>query len=344
MTCTTLIVPQLVPQPMAKPTFYAAVEEFVADTSAILNRARSIGMFRTRTANQVLREAAAQPEPKVLYPNLIVENELTICFADTGIGKSVFAVQIGAHIALTQKVLYVDLELSDKQFEKRYRDEHGCHFDFPDDFLRLDFKPSFTVPENVNYDEFFIDSLLGAISSTGAKVVIIDNMTKLAAGDTDTAKATIPIMEALTRIKLEHGITFLVLEHNKKVDCSRPISLNDLQGSKMKANFADAVFSIGRSQSDSSMRYIKQLKVRSIDCEYDTGNVLKCELQQAGGFLQLREIETVSEYEFLKQPNETERSEQIAQAAELKKMGYSNISIGKQLGVSEACVRKWLKQ
>jgi KaiC/GvpD/RAD55 family RecA-like ATPase len=339
-----MAVPLFVPQSQLKANLDNALEEFSADTRAVLNAAQTYGMFRTRTANQVLRDASAQPEPKELYPHLIVENELTICFADTGIGKSVFAVQIGAHIALTHKVLYVDLELSDKQFEKRYRDEHGCHFAFPEGFLRLDFKPSFAVPENVNYDEFFIESLIGAIASTGAKVVIIDNMTKLAAGDTDTAKATIPIMEALTRIKLEHSITFLVLEHNKKVDCSRPISLNDLQGSKMKANFADAVFSIGRSHSDNSMRYIKQLKVRSVDCEYDTGNVLKCELQHSAGLLHLREIGSVSEYDFLKPPNETERTEQIAQAVELKKFGHSNISIGKQLGVSEACVRKWLKQ
>lgn len=301
------------------------------------------GMFRIRTAIQVLNEAASQPDPKELYPNLIIENEFIICFADTGIGKTVFAVQMGIHIAKTQIVLYIDLELSDKQFEKRYRNSAGKHFRFPDNFYRLDFTPRFEMPANLTYDEYFIQSLTDALNSTGAKVVIIDNMTKLAAGDTDTAKATIPVMEALTRLKFDYGITFLVLEHNKKVDSSRPISLNDLQGSKMKSNFADAVFSIGRSASDKYLRYIKQLKVRSAECVFDTENVMMCELVQDEGFLQLRHIGYGSEYSYLKQPDETERSDRKATATEMRAQGLSNVEIAKKLGVTEGAVRKWFK-
>jgi KaiC/GvpD/RAD55 family RecA-like ATPase len=274
------------------------------------------GMFRVRSARDVLTQAALQDDPIELYSPLIVENELIIVFADTGIGKTVFGVQMGISMAAKQVVLYVDLELSDKQFEKRYKDQQGQHYQFPPNFFRADFTPRFQPPKGLSYEEYFIQSLEQAIEATSARVVIIDNMTKIAAGDTDTAKATIPVMENLNRLKFDSGITFVVLEHNKKVDSTRPISLNDLQGSKMKSNFADAVFSIGRSQTDKNLRYIKQLKVRSAELIYDTENVATYEITSEGGFLHFEPIGFGSEYEFLKLPADNEKTDKLKQLYE----------------------------
>lgn len=203
-------------------------------------------------------------------------------------------------MAATRNVLYVDLELSDKQFEKRFKDKNGQHFRFPDRFFRADFTPQFRSPKGVSYEQYFNESLEQAIEITQAEVVLIDNMTRIAAGDTDTAKATIPIMDNLTRLKLNRSITFVIFEHNKKVDSTRPISLNDLQGSKMKSNFADAVFSIGRSQTDKDLRYIKQLKVRSAELIYDTENVRTYQITTDGGFLHFEPIGYGNEHDFIK--------------------------------------------
>lgn len=137
----------------------------------------------------------------------------------------------------------------------------------------------------MDYEDFFIASLKSRIEETKATVVVIDNMTKIVAGSTDTAKSTIPIMNSLSEMKFDQGLTFLILEHNKKVDEWRPISLNDLQGSKMKSNFADSVFTIGKSATDKNIRYIKQLKVRSSELEYDTDNVLVCRISKDDGYL-----------------------------------------------------------
>src|SRR5690606_5885395 len=94
-------------------------------------------LLEVRTANQVLRDAALQPDPIFLYHPLVTQGELVILFADTGIGKTALSVQMAVHIAKQQyHVLYVDLELSDKQFEKRYRNDGGVHFRFPDTFFR----------------------------------------------------------------------------------------------------------------------------------------------------------------------------------------------------------------
>jgi hypothetical protein len=46
----------------------------------------------------------------------------------------------------------------------------------------------------MEYEAFFIASLKARIQETKASVVVIDNMTKVVAGSTDTAKGAIPIM------------------------------------------------------------------------------------------------------------------------------------------------------
>lgn len=68
------------------------------------------------------------PVPRQLFGSLIFEGEMTIMVADTNVGKSIFAVQISNEIAKEQVVLYLDLELSDKQFERRYSDNFENQF------------------------------------------------------------------------------------------------------------------------------------------------------------------------------------------------------------------------
>src|SRR5690606_9350366 len=300
-------------------------------------------MFEVRTANQVLKDAAAMPDPIELFSPLIIQGELIILFADTGIGKTALIVQVAIHMAKGGwTVLYIDLELSDKQFEKRYRNDEGIHFEFPESFYRASYAALRTLP-NVDYDKFFINSLKSSIDKTQASVIIIDNMTKVVSGDTDSAKNAIPIMNSLSELKSDKGLTFIILEHNKKVDDWRPISLNDLQGSKMKSNFADSVFTIGRSANDKGIRYIKQLKVRSAEMEYDSESVLICELTKEDGFLGFKEIGRGNESDLLKVVTEESRNSKIETVLTLKAQGLSNVAIAKELGVSEGAIRKVTK-
>lgn len=303
-------------------------------------------MFEVRTANQVLSDAASQPDPIELFKTLIIEGEIHILFADTGIGKSTLSVQIGIAIAQSfdRDILYLDLELSDKQFEKRYRNNEGIHFTFPERFHRAAYAPLHHAFANSDYDELFISSLLVSIQRTGATVVIIDNMTRVVAGDTDSAKNAIPIMTSLLKLKAEKKITFIILEHNKKVDNWRPICLNDLQGSKMKSNFADAVFTIGRDANDKNIRYIKQLKVRSAELEYDSDNILICELTKEKGFLGFKEIGYGNELDLLRTDSPEGKNDKVEKAIQLKVEGLSNVAIARELNVSEGAIRKWIKK
>lgn len=302
-----------------------------------------VGLFELQTANDVIKEAATLADPVYLYDILIQEGELIICFADTGLGKTVYCMQAAIHIAKQgRKVLFLDLELSKKQFQKRYTSDDGKPYQMPETLYRVGYSRLERAPKGVDYTTFFFDSLNRIIDQTGAQVVFIDNLTKLAAGDTDTAKATIPILEGLNDLKAERGITIVAIEHNKKVDTSRPIHLNDLQGSKMKSNLVDSVFTIGRSATDKYLRYIKQVKVRDGELRYDIENVAVYQLTK-NDHLHFELIGYGSEFEHLKQPSGKDTAARKEEAQAMREQGISNREIGRRMGVSEGAVRKWFK-
>ena len=78
--------------------------------------AAEIGMLTLKSANQTIEDASKRPDPEQLYLELWYEGEVCCLFADSNLGKSIFAVQMADEIARTRNVLYVDCELSDKQF------------------------------------------------------------------------------------------------------------------------------------------------------------------------------------------------------------------------------------
>ena len=92
----------------------------VAAISAELDRtAGTVGMLRIKTANSTVLDAVTRPDPRDLYHSLWYEGEVCCLFADSNLGKSILAVQMADEIARDQKVLYIDCELSDKQFQLR---------------------------------------------------------------------------------------------------------------------------------------------------------------------------------------------------------------------------------
>ena len=302
------------------------------------------GFFRIRSANKCIDDAKNQSQPRDLYKNLIFEGEITLLFADTGVGKSILSVQIAHKISETDKVLYLDLELSDKQFQKRYSENYQNDFVFSDNFIRIDFKRPFQIPKGANYDDYFIQSIKKAIKKTDAKIVIIDNMTKLISSDTDKASTAKPLMDLLSNLKFEYNLTLLLLEHTRKIDLSRPISLNDLQGSKHKPNFADAVFAIGKSAVEKNIRYIKQLKCRSSEIIYDSDNIAVCEIIKENSFLKLKFISFDTEYNHLKEPSENAKKELIERVKELSNKGMKQREIAAELKIALGTVSNYLKK
>lgn len=302
-------------------------------------------MFQVRGANDRIEDARLLSAPRKLYKNtsLIFENELTILFASTGVGKTIKAVQMANEIAKTDKVLYFDLELSDVQFRNRYSDEFVGDFQFSDNLFVVNFQRGFSLPSGVTYDDYFLESLENLITETGAKIVFVDNMTRLISADTDKAQSAKPLMDRLNELKFNYDLTMVLLEHTRKTNNTQPISVNDLQGSKFKANFADAVFCIGESAKDKNFRYIKQLKVRSAEFEFDAENVAIYEIEKTDGFLHFEFKGYSTEREHLRLITEEDRASVIEKVKEMVDLGYSQRSIADKLKLSLGVVNKYSK-
>jgi KaiC/GvpD/RAD55 family RecA-like ATPase len=306
----------------------------------------SVGMFQVRGANERMMEASKQPVPRRLWKDtsLIFENEMTLLFASTGLGKTVLSVQMANDMAKTDKVLYLDLELSDVQFRKRYSDNFTDDFQFNENLFIVNFQRRFSIPDGIDYDTYFLDSLKTLLDETGAKIVFVDNMTRLISSDTDQAKSAKPLMDKLNAMKFDYGLTMILIEHSRKTDNLRPISINDLQGSKMKVNFADAVFTIGQSSKDKNLRYVKQLKVRSSELDFDSENVVLYELVQKNSFLQFDFVGYGDEREHLKEITDKDRIDLERSIIEMKaaQPSASYRDIAKSLGTNRMKVKRTL--
>ena len=288
----------------------------------------------------------------MLFGEFWFESELCILFADTNLGKSILAVQIGNSTskgeqitgfkleAAKQPIIYFDFELSDKQFENRYSLKFKQHYNFDDNFIRVEINSEATdrfTEENLSI------SLEKTIIETGAKVLIIDNLTYLK-NDTEKAKNALPLMQHLKELKSKYNLSILALAHTPKRDLTKPITRNDLQGSKMLINFCDSSFSIGESSKDKSTRYIKQIKARNTEIIYDAENVCVCQIDKPNNFLKFDFLNFGTEREHLREITEQDKGQRINEAMELKKQGNSNIDIAKKFGVSEGAIRKWIKK
>jgi RecA-family ATPase len=77
--------------------------EILDHTSGILQQGieakESKGLFTVKTASRWIEQAKTRPIPQMLFSEFWFEGELCILFADTNLGKSILAVQIGNSIS-----------------------------------------------------------------------------------------------------------------------------------------------------------------------------------------------------------------------------------------------------
>jgi len=174
------------------------------------------------------------------------------------------------------------------------------------------------------------------------KVLIVDNLTYLK-NETEKAKDALPLMKHLKALKNKYGLSILALAHTPKRDLSKPITRNDLQGSKMLINFCDSSFSIGESHSDKNLRYLKQIKQRNTEQIYDAENVCVCQIDKPHNFLLFEFVNFGKEWEHLKQHTEKDKENLNEKVSELKQQGRSLREIGAELGISHMKVSRILK-
>lgn len=320
--------------------------------------------FRLKSTDERMAESRDLPTPRKLFGDFWYEGEVCVLFADTNVGKSILAVQIANAIANgidpdkdghlknntpAQKIVYFDFELSAVQFAIRFSEtdkETGKSFNpfsFGPNMITADINPETAdIGEFKNFEEFLNNALETAVASSGAKVLIIDNITYLR-DETENARNALPMMKYLKALKSKYGLSILVLAHTPKRDAGKPLGRNDLQGSKMIINFCDSAFAIGESAKMVGTRYLKQIKARNTEQIYNEENVLLGTIRKEINFLSFHFGDTANEREHLKVINDKVREELKARAAELAEQGMKKVEIAAELGVSAMTVGRYLK-
>ena len=307
-------------------------------------------------ANQWIEEAKSRPIPKKLFGDLWFEKELCILYADTNVGKSILAVQIANSISSgesilnmnnevsKQKILYIDCELSDKQFENRYSVDYKEHYTFDKNFIRAEINSDLEMPkEYKTLEEYLSFTLEKYAKEDEYKIFIIDNLSYLNS-ESEKAKYALLLMQKLKSFTRNYNCSVLVLAHTPKRDETKPISKNDLAGSKVLMNFCDSSFAIGFSSTTANYRYIKQIKQRNTEHIYHSDNIILRDVNKSYNFLQFNFLNYDSELNHLKTYGGLSKEDSDIQIIELIEKGLNNIEIGSKVGLTEGGVRKRRKK
>lgn len=347
--------------PTERPWFIEAIRQEAREYSDRAFKAGKFGqvpekdpaknMFQILSANHWMEKEKDTPPPKMLFGEFWYEGELCMLFADTNAGKSILAVQIGDALACRRQihsfgigvepanVVYLDFELSGKQFQSRYINEAEVPYRFGKGFYRAGFDPNADMPFDFKtYDEYMNSAIEYAVKSTGADVLIIDNITSLRSG-TERAADALPLMKHLKALKTKLQISILVLAHTPKRNPARPISRNDLQGSKMLINLADSALAIGESHAEKGLRYLKQIKQRSTNEIYGADNVCLCHITRPLNFLQFEFSGHAHERDHLHRAA-LSRQQTEAQVIELAAQQLGTRRIAARLNISPATVSR----
>ena len=299
-----------------------------------------VGLLTYRPANEWVRAGLNSPDPKMYFHKLIVQYENTVIFAASNVGKSILAVQIAEAIAAEEKIMYIDLELSTKQFQMRYSDPDTNEIHkFPANFYRAEIEPELIT--GADLEQEILDSVEEA-ARQGIRFFIIDNITFIC-NDSEKSVTAGSFMLKLIRLKKKLQLTTIVIAHTPKLRGFEPITQNDLAGSAKLINFFDAGIALARSAKDPNLRYLKQVKVRTGEFLYDSENVIVLDIVKSHGYLKLDIQGYAKEYEHLRSREDAD-GEENREILRLKKEGKTIREIADQLGMASTTVYRRLKK
>jgi len=291
------------------------------------------GGFLVASMNDCLKKAKELPPLKVLFPNVVLEGDLCILFGQSGIGKTIFAMQIAREIAAQgYRVLYIDFEMTLRQLVLRYEST-----DFPSTFFRAE------IDKN-NLIEDVLKGIEQAALANYAEVVFIDNITALGQS-LDKGSDAGTLMAALNTLKKQYNWTLVVLNHVPKAFCGAiPLSLSAIQGSAKLNQLVDDAIGIGQSSKDPSIVYVKQCKWRNGETILDPGHVALYERgKNACGNLCFTFVDFGIESEHLMQENSSTRDALRAEVIDLLNSGMTQQQVADKLHISQSKVSRLLK-
>lgn len=292
------------------------------------------GGFLVEPMNKCINEAHLLPPLVSLYPNIVLEGDLSIIFGQSGIGKTIFAMQIARYIAENGKrVLYVDCEMTPRQLGNRYETAN-----FPPTFLRAEM-------DRENPTEDVLKGIEEVAVANHVEVVFIDNITALGQS-LDRSSDAGTLMASLNTLKKKYNWTLVVLNHIPKMYSGNvPLSLSAMQGSAKLNQLIDDAIGIAQSSIDSNLVYVKQCKWRNGELTMGADHVAIYERRKDEyGNLGFSSRGFGTEQEHLSTESGNDRNELIARMKELSAKGMTQTAIAELLGTSQSKVSRLLKE
>ena len=265
-------------------------------------------LFTTRNGREMLESEEAVGPPLPLFGHLFQEGETAVMFGERSSGKSVLAVQIADaitrgvpvepfdHCPRKQRVLYVDLSLSERQFNLRYAadNEHPGEaltnrHKFSTRFNRAEADPLAEMPGNFKrIEEFMLARIAAELEATKAKVLIVDNIDRFN-GEMMRTRDLAFVMSRIRKLKAIFGPAVLILAELPCRSQRAPLSPDRLMATRLLSSFADSVFAVGRCRWDESYRYIRHFRAAGGEVLLDDTHVPTFRVvKQNGNFLAFR--------------------------------------------------------
>lgn len=362
-------------------------------------------MLDVRQGSEWLTDNDVGVPSEPLFGNFWRTGEVAMLFADTGIGKSILAVQIADALSQAKPVLwengkckmdngggstkkikteasdeisgfvgnspfsildsqfraaprprtvlYVDYELSQQQWAERYArtSRDGRRFvdkyKFAANFHRAQSEPGEIPDVFSSIADAAYHSIEMTVEQTKAEVVILDNITWLTEANLVGGRAAANLMKGLKQLRDTQGVSILVIAHARKRAVQRPLSINDVAGSKNIVNFLDKLFAVGTSVHDPAHRYIKHAKVRSNAPDHGAENVIVCRLEKERNFPRFTYLYTDTELSQISRPYDNtngDRTRLAALARQLRSKGLTQRQIAQHLSIGVATVNRYLNQ
>lgn len=221
---------------------------------------------------------------KPVFGPFAFEGQLAILAANTGAGKSVLLVQIATQIALgqdgilgssvpAQPVIYLDFENDPEDWADRLNGQR-----LPDNLFRYEMDSEIILSENLETE--LIRGMTEKIHEHNARVILIDNLKWMIPPGQDERLVSWKLMRSFNNFRKQHNCLVFLATHSNKSKTNGIWTLNDIAGSSDVTRFAQSVFILGDIDGRKEERYLKQLKQRYGQMEYDEDNVLIGQLEK----------------------------------------------------------------
>ncbi len=318
--------------------------------------------FSMMTGQEIMDEAAKLPDCVELFGEMIVEGETTFLYGSPNSAKSTLAVALcdvwsrgtslmgKTNTGGPRKVVYVDFEMSLKQFEKRAKDDLGSHL-FDPNFVRLTLNPDvdFRSAGFATMELFMEASLEQVIQTQAPKILVIDNLSYLVSGEAEKSSVAGALMKKMRALRDKYGLTLIIVTHMPKPSSDkgliRGLQLSQINGSSTFGNQIDAAIAMSKLDGADNIRYLKHVKVRNSEVVHGDENVLAFSLNKVDHLLTPVMIECLPEMDLLNKGGvEKIKSRTEQQAIDLHRQGKTYTDIEKVTGISRGSLGRLFKK